>query len=197
MGLCTSPREDSATSASEAVYGSVLTLPGQFLEVQDPLTNMFYENLKNLMSGFQPFPPRHNTPAADTLPEVIPAELSSCPMVFIRKDGHVAPLAPLYEGPYKVLAHSLKTFQLQVGKRVEVVSVQSLKPAFTVDDEAPVELTHRGRPPCQPPPVPPDHPRCRGRPRKVVAESYAVTLPKRKRVTFNLKPKILHQRLQH
>ncbi len=56
-------------------------------------------------------------------------------MVFIRKDGHVAPLAPLYEGPYKVLSHSLKTFQLQVGKRVEVVSVQRLEPAFTAEDE--------------------------------------------------------------
>ena len=136
FGLCTSPREDSATSASEAVYGSDLTLPGQFLEVQDPPTNLFYENLQNSMSGFQPTPPPHNTPAADTLPEVIPAELSSCPMVFIRKDGHVAPLAPLYQGPYNVLSCSLKTFQLQVGKRVEVVSVQCLKPAFTADDEA-------------------------------------------------------------
>jgi len=122
MGLHTSPREDSAPSASEAVHGSDLTLPGQVLEVQDPPTNLFYENLKNSMPGFQPVPPRHNTPAADTLPEVIPAELSSCPMVFIRKDGHVT-LAPLYNGPYKVLAPSLKTFQLQVGKRVEVVSV--------------------------------------------------------------------------
>ena len=162
FGLCTSPREDSATSASEAVYGSDLTLPGQFLEVQDPPTNLFYENLQNSMSGFQPTPPPHNTPAADTLPEVIPAELSSCPMVFIRKDGHVAPLAPLYEGPYKALAHSLKTFQLQVGKGVEVVSVQRLKPAFTADDEAPVEPPCQGRPPRQPPPVPPDPPRRRG-----------------------------------
>ena len=166
------------------------------------------------MSGFQPPPPRHNTPAADTLPEVIPAELSSCPMVFIRKDGHVAPLAPLYEGPYKVLSRSLKTFQLQVGKRVEVVSVQRLKPAFTADDEAPVEPPRRGRPPRQPPPVPPDPPRRRGRPprqpppappdpprrrgrpRKAVAEASAVAPPRRKRVTFNLKPKILHQRPQ-
>ena len=83
------------------------------------------------MSGFQPVPPRHNTPAAETLPEVIPAELSSCPMVFICKDGHVAPLASIYEGPYKILSCSLKTFQLQFGKRVEVNSVQRLKPAFT------------------------------------------------------------------
>ena len=98
-----------------------------------------------------------------TLPEVIPAELSSSPMVFIRKDRHVAPLAPLYKGPYKVLARSLKTFQLQVGKRVEVVSVQRLKPAFTADDEAPEEPPRRGRPPRQPPLVPSDPPRRRGR----------------------------------
>jgi len=78
-----------------------------------------------------------------------------------------------------------------------VVSVQSLKPAFTADNEAPVEPPRLGRPPCQPPPVFPDPPRGRGRPQKVVAESSADTPPKRKRVTFNLKPKILHQMLQH
>ena len=99
------------------------------------------------MAGFQFTPPRRNTPTADTLPEVTPAELSSCPMVFIRKDGHVAPLSPLYEGPYKVLSRSTKTFQVQVGKRVEMVSVQRLKPAFTADDEAPVEPARHGRPP--------------------------------------------------
>ena len=83
LGLRPSPREDSATSASEAVYGSDLTLPGQFLEVQESQTNQFYENLKNSMSGFQPVPSHHNTPTAAILPENIPAVLSSCPMVFI------------------------------------------------------------------------------------------------------------------
>ena len=66
LGLHTSPREDSDSSTSEAVYGSVLTLSGQFLEVQDPPTNLFYENLKNSMAGFQPTPPCHNTPTAGT-----------------------------------------------------------------------------------------------------------------------------------
>ena len=145
------------------------------------------------MSGFQPVPLRHNTLAAGILPEVIPAELSSCPMVFIHKDVHIAPLAPLYEGPNKVLSRSLKTFQLQVGKRVEVVLVQCLKPAFTADVEAPVAPPRRGRPPRQPPPVSPDPPRRRGWPWKVVAESFNVALPKRKKVTFKLKPKILNQ----
>ena len=71
-------------------------------------------------------------------------------MVFICKDGHVAPLALLYKGPYKVLSRSLKTFQLQVGKRVQVVSVQRLKPAFTAGDEASIAPPCRGRPPRQP-----------------------------------------------
>ena len=90
------------------------------------------------------------------------------PNVFIRKDGHVAPLAPLYEGPYKGLSRSPKTFQHQVGKRVEVVSVQRLKSAFTADDEAPVEPPRRDRPPRQPSTVPPDPPRCRGQPQKLL-----------------------------
>ena len=68
-------------------------------------------------------------------------------LVIIFLHGHVAPLAPLYEAPHKVLSRSLKTFQLQVGKRVEVVSVGRLKPAFTADYEAPKAPPRRGSPP--------------------------------------------------
>ena len=68
-----------------------------------------------------------------------------------------------------------------------MVSVQRLKPAFTANDEAPAA------PPRQPPPVPPDPPRRRGWPRKVVSKTSAIALPKRKNVTFKLKPVILHQ----
>ena len=67
--------------------------------------------------------------------------------VIIFLHGHVAPLAPLNEAPHKVLSRSFKTFQLQVGKRVEVVSVQRLKPAFTADYEAPKAPPRRGSPP--------------------------------------------------
>ena len=52
-------------------------------------------------------------------------------MVLVPRDGHIPHLSPLYEGPYKVLTQSQRTFHLQVGNRVEVVSVQRLKPAIT------------------------------------------------------------------
>jgi len=48
--------------ATVPVQDGSLLLPTQF-QAQDPPTNLFYENLKNLMSGFQPVPPRHNIPA--------------------------------------------------------------------------------------------------------------------------------------
>ena len=54
------------------------------------------------MSGFCPVPAPHNTPSAAELPEQFPVSLSSCPMIFVRKDGNVPALA-LYAEPSKVL----------------------------------------------------------------------------------------------
>ena len=176
LGLRAAPREDSATSAAEAVYGSDLILPHQFLQSQDPPSNQFYEDLRESMSGFRPVPARHNSPSVPDLPQQIPVFLATCPMVLVRKDGHVPPLAPLYEGPYKVISRSLKTFRLQVGKRTDVVSVQRLKPAVTSDEAQPAPPPRRGRPPrrVQPDPPPPDPPRRRGRPRKVAASASTI-----------------------
>ena len=58
-------------------------------------------------------------------------------MVFVRKDGHIPPLAPLYAGPYKVLSRSRRTIHLQVGNRTEMVLIQRLKPAVTTDEDTP------------------------------------------------------------
>ena len=121
------PREDSATSASESVFGSDLILPNQFSEVQDPPSNQFYAEL------------RKSIYLTSNIPETIPAALSTCSMVLVRKDGHVPPLAPLYDGPYRVLSRSPRTFKLQVGPREEVVSVHHLKPDITSDDQAPAQ----------------------------------------------------------
>ena len=54
------------------------------------------KNLKNSMSGFRPVLPHHNTPSAADLSKTIPSSLSSCPMVFIRQERHIPPLAPLF-----------------------------------------------------------------------------------------------------
>ena len=145
------------------------------------------------MSGFRPVPARHNTPEVPELPQQVPISLTTCPMVLVRRDGHVPPLSPLYEGPYKVLTRSQRTFRLQVGNRVEVVSVQRLKPAITSDEEKPAEPPRRGCPPRRVPPDPPPPvpARPRGRPRKTPASASTVIFPRRKKVIFKLTPVII------
>ena len=122
-----SGREDSDSSATEAVYSSDLVLPYQFPLALDP-QNQFYEDLRNSMSGFRPVPACHNTFLATNLPEHVPISLSYCPIVFIWKDSH--------EGPYKVLTCAGRTFPLQIG-RVEVVSQHgALNQDFTEETPA-------------------------------------------------------------
>ena len=130
------------------------------------------------MSGFRPVPPGHNITSSTNTLEQLPAALTSCPMVLVRREGHVPPLTPLYEGPYKVLFHSLRTFRLQIGNKTVTVSTQRLKPAVTSDNTIPAVPPRRGRPPLPAPPVQPAAPpRRRGRPRKAVNAPPAVAPP--------------------
>jgi len=48
--------------------------------------------------------------------------------VYVWHGGVVPPLASLYVGPYKVVARQPKFFRLEVGGRLEVVSLDHLKP---------------------------------------------------------------------
>jgi len=73
--------------------------------------------------------------------------------VFVRRDGHVPSLTPLYEGPYEVMSRNGKFFKLRMGARVDSVSINRLKSAFLPPGSAPAlppaRGRPRGRPPCQ------------------------------------------------
>ena len=204
LGLRSAPRQDSATTAADAVYGSSLVLPNQFLQAPEPPCQQFYEDLREAMSGFQPINPRHNTSAAAQQPEQLPAELLNCKFVYIRKDGHVTPLSPLYEGPYEVLRRSLRTFRIKIGNREDTVSVQRLKPAHAQGEHVPAQPRPRGRPK-RPQQQQYSTPRRRGRPPRTsttttgpprrgrsplvpIIKTTTPTSPVRKRLRFNLAP---------
>jgi hypothetical protein len=101
--------------------------------------------LKSSLSGSLSQPP-----AADP-PPLLPPELLSAPMVFVRAPPAHPPLAPAYAGPYKVLRRSPLTFQLQIGDRTDTVSVHRLKPAYLPPDAVPAQPPLRGRTPADPP----------------------------------------------
>jgi hypothetical protein len=88
--------------------------------------------------------PRHNSSAQ--LPDELPADLLSAPLVWVRRGGVIPPLHPLYDGPYTVLRRGLRSFTIRVGTRDEVIAVSRLK-ACTAADATPGSPRRRGRPP--------------------------------------------------
>jgi hypothetical protein len=69
--------------------------------------------------------------------------------MFVRRDGQVPPLQPLYDGPYTVIRRSLHFFTLRIGDKVDKVdNVSTLRPKPCTDPTAPPALPRvRGRPP--------------------------------------------------
>ncbi len=81
------------------------------------------------MSAAEHAATRHNTTAATRrLALQLPNNLARAPMVFVRWDGHVPPLQPLYDGPYTVICSSLHHFTLCIGDKEDKVSTLKLKP---------------------------------------------------------------------
>ena len=50
-----------------------------------------------------------------------------------------SPLTPAYSGPYKVISRDKKTFSIQNGDRQSTITIDRLKPAYTINDENPPE----------------------------------------------------------
>jgi len=140
LGLRAAPKEDSAISSAELVFGSALTLPGQFLAQTEQPPEMFVQQLRET----SPLPTRPVTyaEAAASVPE----KLMNAKYVYVRRGGVIPPLAPLYHGPYKVVEPGRKFFVISLGGRNETVSVDRLKPHLG-GVVTPATPPARGRPP--------------------------------------------------
>ena len=148
LGFRTVLKEDIKTTAADLVYGTSLRLPGEiFLPTPTEASpQQFVEDLKEHFRHIQPTPAsRHGSPSIFIHPR-----LKDCAFVFLRHDGVKKPLQNPYDGPYKVLNKSEKTFIIEVNGRESTVSLDRLKPAFiSAQDYLPTERTL-----CLPPPLP-------------------------------------------
>jgi cleavage and polyadenylation specificity factor subunit 1 len=139
LGLRTAPKEDSGVSSAELVYMAPLSLPAQLAaDLEAPLAPLV-ERFRQL----QPPPVRH---VGLPPPSGVPAALADVEMVYIRKGGSLPPLTPPYAGPYHVLKRGTKFFTVQLGDRVETVSVDRLKPHLGLDSTRAATPPVRGRP---------------------------------------------------
>ena len=69
--------------------------------------------------------------------------------MFFRKDSHKNPLQRTYDGPYRILSNGQITFLVDLGGRLEVISLDHLKAVY-IDSDFPVPVAQpkrRGRPP--------------------------------------------------
>lgn len=144
LGLRTVPKQDTGLSASEAVYGSPLCLPGEFLDAEEYPPEIFLRKIDSAISGFSTTP-HHNHPTTIHT-QKIPISLQQAEFVFIRQDGHVPPLSPLYRGPFKVLEKKSKYFKIKIGNREDNVSIDRLKAVISIDTPTPEDPPNKGRP---------------------------------------------------
>ncbi|VDO69891.1 unnamed protein product [Schistosoma curassoni] len=73
-------------------------------------------------------------------------ELSTCSYVFIRVDSVRKPSQQPHEGPVHVISRHEKTFKVDPHDRVEIVSIDRLKPAHVDDSALPGKLRFNARP---------------------------------------------------
>jgi hypothetical protein len=100
LGVRATFREGSEFSHAEAVLGSQLVLPGQFVNTAESPSPSFLRYLQTTMAGCSPPPARHNSALAPTSQR---EELLLACFVLVHRDGAQPPLAPAYDGPYRVL----------------------------------------------------------------------------------------------
>ena len=149
LGLRSTTPEDGSPAPDQAVFGSSLILPGQFVSNSELSIADFLKQMSGILRSAESTVARHNTASGRVAPETLPAGLLSAPTVFVRRDGHVPPLTPLYDGPFTVLRRSAQFFKIRIGTREETVSTSRLKPCSD-PDAAVAQPRRRGRPPTQP-----------------------------------------------
>jgi transposase InsO family protein len=146
LSIRAAPKDDSAISAAEMVYGSPILLPGHPL-LPPPPPQLSSPGPAPAASRLLPpfLPVRQHTQPSE--PPSLPTGLASAEFVYIRRGGASTPLSPSYSGPYRVISRSPKYFTLDLGDRSDVVSVDRLKPHSGASALQPAAAPRRGRPP--------------------------------------------------
>ncbi|XP_054746191.1 uncharacterized protein LOC129250609 [Anastrepha obliqua] len=132
LSLRSTFKADLETSPAELIYATTLKLPGDFFD-DKPLvyTSDFVNNLKNTMNQLNPIVTSNHSNNNFH----VQTELLNCSHVFIRDDSVRPPFKQPYDGPFKVVKHKEKHFDVLVNGKVSTVSLDRLKAAI-IDDDA-------------------------------------------------------------
>lgn len=132
LGIRVTFKEDLHCSPAELVYGQSLKIPGEFF-VDNPKAepinpNYLVDRLRDYMRKLKISEPRTTNQSNVHLPK----DLNTCNQVFVRVDKVRTGLKPPYEGPFTVIRRLRKQFILNINGEHKSVSVDRLKPAFSI-----------------------------------------------------------------
>ena len=143
LGLRTTPKEGSNTTAAETTYGDNLQVPGNFFATPG---NTKIQDIRHEVKKYVPCRPSYK----NTRKTYLPPDLHKASHVFLRIDTQKAPLTPPYIGPYQVQQRQQKVYQITIRGKPEWVSIDRLKPAYTSTENQQETLSFRysraGRP---------------------------------------------------
>lgn len=138
LGIRSAFKEDLQSSSAELLYGEPLRLPGDFFDqsVANHTTDItdFSARLKSFAENLRPVATQHHS----SKKVFVYKELATCSHVFLREDALRGSLQPAYTGPYKVITRSEKYYKILIKGNNITVSVDRLKPAYILSDDAAV-----------------------------------------------------------
>lgn len=133
MGIRAAWKEDLKATVAEMVYGENIRLPADFLSAAEGNHQTEEEFVQNLRKQAENLRPVDGTRHGERKIFVF-KDLPTSEHVFVRYDGVKTGLQNPYEGPFKVISRGPKTFIIKIKDKDVAVSIERLKPAYTLAD---------------------------------------------------------------
>ena len=135
LGVRAAWREDLKSTAAGLVYGESVRLPGEFLAPRinsnSEATTHFVQCLKKHFHNLKPVPGTcHGRKVAFAFKDLL-----TCDQVLVRREGIKGTLQMPYHGPYPVINRSDKTFTVLINNNNVTLSIDRLKPVYTIAEE--------------------------------------------------------------
>ena len=160
LGIRTALKHDLKCTTAELVYGVTLRLPGDFFAtpqthaLSDPAS--YVDRLKDTMNNIQYRSSRRPSQTST----FVHKDLNQCTHVFVRHDAIKPPLQPTYDGPFKVIDRKERHFVVELNaNRQDTISIDRLKPAYSVHTPEHSHSTSLHYTPPTPPSPPPAQPK--------------------------------------